>query len=214
MPPERPASTHPFFIEGGAGRIEVVTHAPAGEPRAAALCLHPHPMFGGNLHNKVLYWARSVLVERGVLCTSMNFRGVGLSAGEHDGGGGELQDAARLYAHVRAAYPSLPLWGLGYSFGAWIALRLAAQSPLARVFCVGLPITVYDFSFVKDLHTPIHVFQGEWDETGSPAELDKFFAEGFPALDVTVVPRADHFFNDALPALREAVRRHPSLPML
>jgi uncharacterized protein len=214
MPPERPASTHPFFIEGGAGRIEVWTHAPTGEPRAAALCFHPHPMFGGNLHNKVLYTARSVLVERGVLCYSMNFRGVGLSAGEHDAGGGELLDAARLWTHVRESHPALPLWGLGYSFGVWIALRLAAQRLLERLYCVGLPVTVYDFSFLKDLQAPIHVFQGEWDEMGSPDELGKFFAEGFPRLDVTMVPQADHFFNGALPALREALRRHPSWPML
>lgn len=200
---------NPFFLKGEAGRIEVWTHPPGAVPRAAALCFHPHPLYGGSVHNKVLYEARKALVERGVVCYSMNFRGVGLTAGEYAMGEGEYHDALLLHAHVRQAHPEIPLWVLGYSFGAWVGLRLAAHQKVERAVCVGLPLTIYDFSFLWGLDVPVHVFQGEWDEMGPPAELKTCFTEGHPALDVTTVPGADHFFNDALPALAAALARHP-----
>jgi hypothetical protein len=201
--------SNPFFLEGEAGRIEVWTHLPVGGARAAALCFHPHPLYGGNIQNKVLYEAREAIVERGVACYSMNFRGVGLTAGEYAMGEGEYHDALLLHAHIQKTHAELPLWVVGYSFGAWMALRLAAHHPVERAVCVGLPLTVYDFSFLRGLVFPIHVFQGEWDEMGSPGELMKFFAEGYPGVDLTTVAGADHFFNDALSSLAAALARHP-----
>jgi alpha/beta superfamily hydrolase len=197
--------SNPFFLEGQAGRIEVWTHAPAGEPRAACLCFHPHPLYGGNVHNKVLYEGRKALVERGALCYSMSFRGVGLTAGEYDLGEGEYHDAVLLHEHVRREHPAFPLWILGYSFGAWVGLRLAAHKPVDRVFCIGLPTTVYDFSFLKGHDFPITVFQGQRDEMGAPEEIRNFFGDWYPGLDLVTVPESDHFFTTTLPLLVRAL---------
>ncbi len=196
-----------LFLGGDAGRLEVWRHGPSPGPAGACLCLHPHPLHGGNLHNKVLYEARRAVATAGWECWSLNFRGVGLSDGEYDLGEGELRDAAVLYDHVAEERPGRPLMLLGYSFGSWVGLRLAVQKPFARALAVGLPVTVYDFSFLKGASLPVRAFQGEFDEMGRPDEVRRFFEGWYPALTVETIPGADHFFAGTLPALGRAVAR-------
>lgn len=203
-----------LFLSGEEGRLEVWRHDPAGEPTSVCLCLHPHPLHGGNLHNKVIYEARKALVEAGAECWSLNFRGVGLSGGEYDDGRGELRDAGVLYDHVRTERPYLPVTLLGYSFGSWVGLRLALERPFARAYAAGLPVTVYDFSFLRGATLPVMVFQGEYDEMGGPGEVRRFFEGWYPALEVVVVPGADHFFSGTLHALSRAVTEAAGRPVV
>jgi alpha/beta superfamily hydrolase len=196
-----------FFLNGDAGRIEVWRHDPPGDAVGACLCLHPHPLHGGNLHNKVLYEARKALVDAGQVCYSLNFRGVGLSEGEFDYGEGEKRDAAVLDGHIRAEHPDLPVMLLGYSFGSWVGLRLAVERSFTRAFTVGLPVTVFDFSFLRGATLAVTAFQGEFDETGRPDEVRRVFQGWYPALVVVPVPGADHFFAGALASLRRVVEQ-------
>jgi len=203
-----------IFLKGDAGRLEVWRHDPPGNPAGACLCLHPDPLHGGNLHNKVLYEARKALVDAGQVCYSLNFRGVGLSEGEFDYGEGEKRDAAVLDAHLRAEHPDLPVMMLGYSFGSWIGLRLALEHPFLRAYAVGLPVTVFDFAFLRGLSLPVTAFQGEFDELGRPEEVRRGFEGWYPALEVIAVPGADHFFNGVLPALGRAVAEAAARPVV
>jgi len=81
-----------LFLEGPAGRLEAILWKPAAQPRLAALVCHPHPLFGGTMHNKVVYQAAKSLDALGLPVLRFNFRGAGLSAGVHDRGHGEQED--------------------------------------------------------------------------------------------------------------------------
>ena len=162
----------------------------------------------------MLYEARKALVEAGQVCYSLNFRGVGLSEGEFDYGEGEKRDAAVLDAHLRAEHPALPVTLLGYSFGSWVGLRLASERTFHRAFAVGLPVTIFDFSFLRGTALPVTAFQGEFDELGRPEEVRRVFEGWYPALEVIAVPGADHFFRGALPALGKVVAEAAARPVV
>src|SRR5437868_4320456 len=116
------------MIAGPAGRLEALlwsTRA-SGEdsaPPLAAVFCHPHPLFGGTMHNKVVYQAAKALHEFGVAVLRFNFRGVGESAGGHDNGRGEVDDVIAAVDYVEAEFPGVPLLVAGFSFGAWVGLR-------------------------------------------------------------------------------------------
>src|ERR1700747_2442331 len=90
------SSTHEstnFFLQGPAGKLEAVLWTPTGAaPEMAALVCHPHPLFGGTMHNKVVFQAAKALDSLGIAVLRFNFRGAGSSEGLHDRGVGEVED--------------------------------------------------------------------------------------------------------------------------
>ena len=113
------------FIAGPAGRLECLLEEPEDrEPIEAALVCHPHPLFGGTMHNKVVYRIARGLRKTGCVVLRFNFRGVNLSEGTHDGRAGEVEDARTALGFLRERYPDLPYSLAGFSFGSRIALKL------------------------------------------------------------------------------------------
>src|SRR5437016_14665617 len=124
---EAQASTiRSLFLEGSAGRLEALLNAGAPDAAYAAVVCHPHPLYGGTLHNKVIFHAMKALNSFGFPVLRFNFRGAGLSQGEHDHGLGEVDD-------VRAALDwldgevHLPIIVEGFLFGAAAGLRAACE---------------------------------------------------------------------------------------
>src|SRR5690349_18353795 len=114
-----------FFLEGPAGRLEAILWTPSTAlhraPLAALVC-HPHPLFGGTMHNKVVYQAAKSLDAFGLPVLRFNFRGAGLSAGEHDRGNGEREDGRAALDFLAADFPETPLLLAGFSFGCGVGL--------------------------------------------------------------------------------------------
>jgi hypothetical protein len=190
------AATRRESVAGPAGRIECAVDEPAGPPRGVALIAHPHPLFGGTLHNKVVQTLARAFVELGYASWRLNFRGVGESEGVHDAGIGEVDDLAAVLRHCGAARPVLA----GFSFGAAMQAKLAARIESERLVLVGVAVTSYALPAVPKGTLAIH---GEADETiPLAAVLDWARPQELPVL---VVPGADHFFHHKLPALRIAV---------
>src|SRR5215510_12607909 len=115
-----------FFLEGAAGKLEAVLSTPLREtpPKSAALVCHPHPLFGGTLHNKVVYQAAKALDGLHGVVLRFNFRGTGLSEGVHDRGQGEQGDVAAALDFLASEFAGLPLVVAGFSFGCWVGLRV------------------------------------------------------------------------------------------
>ena len=190
------AATRRASVAGPAGRIECAVDEPPGAARGVALIAHPHPLFGGTLDNKVVQTLARAFVELGYAAWRPNFRGVGASEGAHDEGRGEVEDLTAVLRHAGAVKPVLA----GFSFGAAMQAKLAAQVDAERLVLVGVAVTKYQLPAVPKGSLVIH---GEVDDTiPLAAVLDWARPQDLPVL---VVPGADHFFHHKLPALRIAV---------
>lgn len=198
-----------LFLDGPAGRLEALLNAGAEHATHAGLVCHPHPLFGGTLHNKVVFRAMKALNAFGLPVLRFNFRGAGLSAGEHDHGRGEVED-------VRAALDWLdrefhrPMVFAGFSFGAWVGLRAAcSDARVAALISLGTPVDVegqaYAYDFLRDCTKPKLFVSGARDEFGPLGEVERSVAAAAEPKRLVRIPDADHFFEGRLPALESAI---------
>jgi uncharacterized protein len=195
-------------LPGPAGPIEALLQEceDGTSPRAVALVCHPHPLYGGTLHNKVVHRVAAVLHGRGTTTLRFNFRGVGRSAGRFDQGEGELDDARAALGWLRARVPAVPVVAAGFSFGSWVAARLAAAEPaVGTLVLVGPPVASADFSVLRGLPVPKLVIQGSHDEVCPPADLEAVLPTWSPPCLLRMVEGAGHFFDRRLGELAGAL---------
>jgi uncharacterized protein len=198
-----------LFLAGQAGRLEALIEEPEDrEPLEAAVVCHPHPQFGGTMHNKVVYRLARGLRKSGCVVLRFNFRGVNLSEGEYADGIGETEDARVALQAIAERYPGLPQLAAGFSFGSRVALRLAAsERDIKRVIALGFPTRLPDRQYVHDVGAPKYFIQSTHDEYGPAADMQAFFETLPQPKSLEWIPAADHFFKDALDALEAAVER-------
>ncbi len=186
-----------FLLDGPAGPLEALyTRAP--NPRGwAALVCHPHPVFGGTMHNRVVYRTAKAFLAGGAHVLRFNFRGVGASRGGYDGGIGEQADAAAALAYLQAHHPQEVLVVAGFSFGAWVGFQAALRCPQVRgLLGVGVPTLRFDFSFLHKVTLPKWIIQGEADEFGPAADVEALLARCQEPKGRTFIPQANHFFDE------------------
>jgi hypothetical protein len=191
-----------IFIDGSAGKIEVVVdRPPESSVRGVALVAHPHPLHGGTLDNKVVQTLAKTLVDLGYIALRPNFRGVGGSEGAHDEGRGETEDLLAVLAHARQSFGDLPIVLAGFSFGAAVQTQVAQRVKPQRIVLVGPAVGRFPSAMVPSDTIVIH---GERDETVPLARvLDWARPQELP---VVVIPGADHFFHLRLNIIRDIVR--------
>jgi alpha/beta superfamily hydrolase len=194
-------------LAGPAGRLEALYETPEA-PRLAAVVCHPHPLFGGTMHNHATYRVARAIRANGGATLRFNFRGVGLSAGTHDAGRGEADDARAGLLFLAGRHPGLPLLSCGFSFGAWMALEAGCAEPrVAGVLCAGLALRLRDVATetARSCPKPVAVVQAERDEFGTPEEVERAFAGAAAPRRLAAVKGATHLFTEDLSALeREA----------
>jgi alpha/beta superfamily hydrolase len=204
----RGARIESFFIAGPAGRLEALLKH-QGETSSAgpvAVVCHPHPLFGGTMHNKVVHAAAEALVRRGLPTLRFNFRGVGRSAGRHDHGRGEQDDLRAAFAVLEERYPGCPIVAAGYSFGSFVALAAGCSRPrVAMLIGIAAPAGLFPFGFLRECTKPIVFIQGENDRL-APLPLVLALAAGLPSgARVLPIPGADHAFHGRLDELGRRV---------
>lgn len=203
-----PAPDRALTIDGPAGRIETACDAAEGAPRAVlAIVCHPLPTEGGSMHNKVVTMAARALRESGVTTLRFNFRGVGASEGEFNDGDGELDDLRAVAAWARAHHAGKALWLAGFSFGAWVALRGAAELGAEALITIAPPVgRSWAFDEIQIPDIPWLVIQGDADDVVD-ANAVQAWAEALPRPPCLVrMPDAGHFFHRKLIDLRGAIR--------
>jgi alpha/beta superfamily hydrolase len=198
-----------LLIPTAHGRLEaLLKEQRAGERRGAALVLHPHPLGGGTMHNKVVFRAAAALNDAGLDTLRFNFRGVGQSTGTHDEGRGEIEDARDALSFLAGRYEAEPLTLAGFSFGAWVGMRVGiADARVRSLVSIGTPVDKYDFSFMADCRKPVLFVHGERDEFGSTESLRALVAR-LPAearARLEIIEHADHFFAGHLDALKRVI---------
>jgi alpha/beta superfamily hydrolase len=197
-----------FFLEGPAGRLEAMlwTTAAASAGNLVALVCHPHPLFGGTMHNKVVYQAAKALHRKGMPVLRFNFRGVGLSEGEHNRGRGEQHDIRTALDYLAKEFPARPILLAGFSFGSWVGLLVGCEDHrVTSLIGLGIPVNKSDLSYLASCAKPKLFIQGENDEFGARANVEEFVATLPEPKRLVIVPGADHFFTGKLPEVGAAI---------
>jgi uncharacterized protein len=196
-----------FFISGPAGRLEATLWTVAStEPELVALVCHPHPLFGGTMHNKVVYQAAKGLHRRGIPVLRFNFRGAGLSEGTHHGGRGEQDDVRAALDYLAGEFPGRPILLGGFSFGAWVGLRVGCDDARVRkLIGLGLPVNNSDLSYLRNCAKPKLIIQGGNDQFGSRGEIEALFATMPEPKRLVVIAGVDHFFRGKLEQVGAAI---------
>ena len=198
-----------FFLDGPVGRLEAILWTPTWirMPTLAAVICHPHPLFGGTLHNKVVYQTAKTLDLLGIPTLRFNFRGAGLSAGTHDKGRGEEGDVQAAIDFLAAEFSATPLLLAGFSFGSWVGLRVGCKdSRVAELVGLGIPVNSSDFTYLENCPKPKLFVQGGKDEFGSRGRVQELVASLSGEKRFVVVEDADHFFAGHLAQLDLAIR--------
>jgi len=201
------------FIPGPSGTLEARLWLPSEvggveTPLAACVVCHPHPSHGGTMNNSVVFRTARGLQAAGVATLRFNFRGVGRSAGVHDGAGAEEEDLRAALDFMQERYPGLPLWAAGFSFGSRQVVGLLPREPrIERIVLVALPVLAYPCEVAAQVDRPGLLVMAELDTFGTlSSALERFPNLG--QLETKEVSGADHFFVGKLEELQEHVRAY------
>jgi hypothetical protein len=196
-----------FFIAGPAGRLEALLWTvPVANPSLAAVVCHPHPLFGGTMHNKVVYQAAKALHLRAIPVLRFNFRGAGQSEGEHDRGIGEQDDVRAALDYLALEFPRTPILLAGFSFGSVVGLRVGcADQRVADLIGLGIPVDRSDLTYLRDCAKPKLLIQGGSDQFGSRANVEALYTTLPEPKRLVIVEGAEHFFAGQLEKVRSAI---------
>jgi len=174
--------------------------------RAVLLC-HPHPQFGGTMHNKVVFRAANAAVQAGLPAMRFNFRGVGKSQGEFAGGDGERDDVRAALVYLLTRFPRAEVCLIGFSFGAWVGLAVGAEHPrVSALVGLGLPVGSTDLSYLRAVTKPKLIVQGSEDPYGPRKQVELLFDLMPQPKRIRWVAGADHFFTGRLEEVQSAIR--------
>ena len=177
--------------------LEGLIANPGGDAPAAVVC-HPHPMYGGSMYNNVVDAMLAAMWQLGYATLRFNFRGVGRSEGEHDGGPGEVDDAIAAMAFL-VAQPGVGKEGsvmAGYSFGAMVAVSAGYErAEIAGIVAVAIPLAMADARIPDGASKPVLLVSGDSDSYSPVAGLQALRSKIGDAARLEIVAGADHFFG-------------------
>jgi uncharacterized protein len=212
--PHEAAVIRSLFVAGPAGRLEALLNAGSPTASHAAIVCHPHPLYGGTLHNKVVFHAMKALNSFGFPVLRFNFRGTGLSEGEHAHGVGEIEDVRAALDWLDQEF-TLPVIFAGFSFGAAVGSRAAYDDNRVRaLIALGLPAVavadrkddrIYDFEFMRSCTKPKLFVSGSRDQFGPPGKLEALVNTFADPKKLVRIEAGDHFFEGRLKEMRGAI---------
>ena len=198
-----------LLIPAPHGRLEAILKEPRLLPaRGVALLLHPHPLHGGTMHNKVVFRAGVALNDAGLTVLRINFRGVGQSTGTHDEARGERDDARAALDYLAEHYPNQPITLAGFSFGARVGLEVGVRDArVTQLIGIGTPVNMYDFTFLEGCRKPILFVHGDRDEFGDVDRLRALATriQAHAEVQVSIIEGAGHFFDGHLDEMKRII---------
>lgn len=182
-------------IESGGLKLEGLLEQ--GRGGAGVAVTHPHPQYGGSMHNNVVESLVKAYGKAGYSTLRFNFRGVGRSEGQYDEGVGEQVDVRGAVEYLRdLGMTSVDL--VGYSFGAWVNARgIQDVSDVARMIMVSPPVNFMDFSFLVGVQNfePLLIITGAEDDIAPPDMIRKMFSKWNKDATFQIIQGADHFYG-------------------
>jgi uncharacterized protein len=196
-----------LFIPGPAGALEALLEwNPEAAARLSAIVCHPHPLYGGTMHTKVVFRAAKAALQLGVPVLRFNFRGVGASEGDYDHGLGEREDVGAALDYLEVRWPHTPICLMGFSFGSWAGLAAGAADPgVSALIGLGLP-AAWSFDFLHAVTKPKLIIQGTEDVYGPRPTVQALFDRLAEPKRIYWVEGADHFFTQRLEEVQTVIR--------
>jgi len=203
---EKPHKTVELMLPSPAGELEALLMLPEAEEHAiAAVVCHPHPLYGGSMHTKVVVTASHAFLDAGIPSLRFNFRGVGKSSGRYDNGRGELDDVRAALDYMAERYERFII--AGHSFGAWMGMRAGCEDErVLMVIGVGTPVNFADMGFLRDCPKPKIFVHGTMDKLIPIEKVEELFTAIPEPKKFVKIEGADHFFTGKLDELEGAVR--------
>ncbi len=194
-----------FFLQGEAGRLQALHQQGRGATAPAVVVCHPHPLYGGTMRNKVVYWMARAFEDAGCAVLRFNFRGVEQSEGVWDEGRGEADDAGVALNWMAERYPDAPLWLAGFSFGCYAGLQAAHRNPrVSRMFAVAPAVNLWSFDFMAKEQRPVTVVAGTADEI-VPFAMVQASVRGKANIHFHAIEGAGHFFPEHMHVMTDAL---------
>jgi alpha/beta superfamily hydrolase len=194
------------FIPGPEGELEGIFSYVSRKVTHLAILCHPHPLYGGTMHNKVIYSMAMALNQIGYATVRFNFRGVGRSSGAFNHGIGEQRDVEAVLDHFTKLYPYAYTVLGGFSFGAKVGLLVASREErVSAAIGVGITVDVADFSFLYDYDKPKLILQGTNDQYGSVSSIQDWFRHLQEPKKLVQIEGAVHLFDGKLTELKNAI---------
>ena len=196
-------------LHGPAGRLEALLNFGAEDAAYATVVTHPHPLFGGTMHNKVVFHAMKALNGFGFPVLRFNFRGTGASEGEHDNGRGEVDDVRAALEYMKDEFRR-PLIFAGFSFGAAVGLQAACPDPEVKaIISIGTPVQaenrVYQYNFLRQCGKPKLFISGDHDQFARQEELRELVDAVAEPKKLVLIHGGDHFFAGHLEEYRREI---------
>jgi alpha/beta superfamily hydrolase len=198
-----------FFLSGPAGRLEAMLWTVSNtDPRRVAVVCHPHPLFGGTMHNKVVFQVAKTLHELKIPVLRFNFRGAGLSEGKHDKGRGEAGDVRAALDYLAKEFAAKPILLAGFSFGSYVGLRVGCEdSRVKELVGLGIPVDSSDLSFLAECRKAKLILQSAHDQFGSRERVEALFEKLPEPKKLVFIDAPDHFFAGKLPEMGRALEQ-------
>lgn len=203
-----PLESTKMMIPGPAGQIEIIASPPDAEAvdkGIVGVICHPHPLYGGTMHNKVVHMIEKAYRDMGVHTVRFNFRGVGASDGVFDDGDGESQDLMAVFEWAAEQLPHCDVWLAGFSFGSYVALKQVHSINPQQMLTVAPPVERYDFTDLAPPDCPWLVIMGDEDDVVSPRAVYEYVEQQNPKPQL-VTMKAGHFFHRRLLDLKGAIK--------
>ena len=197
-----------FFLDGPAGKLEALLNAGALSATHSGLVCHPHPLYGGTMHNKVVFHATKALRSFGLPVLRFNFRGTGRSQGVHDEGRGERNDVRAALDWLDREF-RLPIVFAGFSFGASVGLRACCpDGRVVALISLGTPVAdqgrTYRFRFLEGCAKPKLFVSGSHDEFGPPGVLEEVVERSAEPKQLLRI-EGDHYFAGHLEEMQQVI---------
>ncbi|MDX8387580.1 MAG: alpha/beta fold hydrolase [Ghiorsea sp.] len=189
-------------LQGPAGQLESLYHQGEKNKPAIVVC-HPHPVYGGTMRNKVVYWISRAFEELGYSVLRFNFRGVEKSDGTWDEGNGEAQDVTAAIDWLEQQNPNAPLYLAGFSFGSYAGLKAARiDKRIQKMLAVAPAVNLWSFDFMLGDTRPLTIIQGTEDEI-VPFEQVQAWVKEHPSVAFHTIQGAGHFFPNHMDDLMD-----------
>lgn len=202
------------YIEGPIGKIEGMMHSAENPKAPVAIVLHPHPLYGGTMNNKITYHLYKSFVQNGFSVIRINFRGVGKSQGKFDSGRGEAEDVGIVLDWLHNQFPEAShFWLAGFSFGSYVGLNVVMRRPEIEAFiAVAPPVTKYSFAFFSPCPVSGMIVQGDADDIALIADtetlVDLNHNQKNVHVEYAVIESADHFFSKHIDEFDEVINSY------